>query len=254
MEWRPLCEKNVVEALRTMLNRKVPGRDQIANFWLKQLTATHKHTAALFNKFIEEDQIPAWLTARVTFLIPKNENTENPKNYRPVTCLPKIYKLVTSIISRHMQKYMDDENLMPKEQIRCCSRSKGCKDQLLIAEEILQECKSRKKKIVYGMDYQKAFNRVPHSWTTKSLELTGINNKVISFTKKVMSYWRTCMRPHTENKLIETEDIKIQCGTFQGDSLSPLLFCICLIPLTEQLYKLNTKSTQQRQKYRTCFT
>jgi hypothetical protein len=31
-----------------------------------------------------------------------------------------------------MQKYMDDENLMPKEQKGCFSGSKGCKDQLLI--------------------------------------------------------------------------------------------------------------------------
>ena len=48
------------------------------------------------------------------------------------------------------------------------------------------------------------------------------------------------MRLHTENKLTGTEDIKVQCGIFQGDSLSPLLFCICLIPLTEQMNKLNT--------------
>jgi hypothetical protein len=89
------------------------------------------------------------------------------------------------------------------------------------------------------IDYQKAFDRVPHRWIIKSLELIGINNKVISFTKKVMSYWRTCMRLHIENKLIETEDIKIQCGIFQGDSLSPLLLCICLIPLTEQQNRLN---------------
>jgi len=34
--------------------------------------------------------------------------------------------------------------------------------------------------------------------------------------------------------------IIIQCGIFQGDSLSPPLFCICLILLTEQLSKLNT--------------
>ena len=44
-----------------------------------------------------------------------------------------------------MQKYMDDENLMPKEQKGCCSRSKGCKDQLVISKAILQECKRRKK-------------------------------------------------------------------------------------------------------------
>ena len=55
-----------------------------------------------------------------------------------------------------------------------------------------------------------------------------------------MTYWKTRMCLHTENKLIEIEDIKIQCGIFQGDSLSPLLFCICLIPLTEQLNRLNT--------------
>jgi len=48
-----------------------------------------------------------------------------------------------------MQKYMDDENLMPKEQKGCCSGSKGCKDQLLISKAILQECTRRKKNCVW---------------------------------------------------------------------------------------------------------
>jgi hypothetical protein len=64
----------------------------------------------------EAVQIPEWLTAGITFLIPKNENTEHPKNYRPVTCLPTTYELLTSIKSRRMQQYMDVENLIPKEQ------------------------------------------------------------------------------------------------------------------------------------------
>jgi hypothetical protein len=90
------------------------------------------------------------------------------------------------------------------------------------------------------IDYQEAFDRVPYSWIVKSLELIEISNKVIALTKKAMTYWRTRMRLHAVNELIETEDIKIQCGIFQGDSLSPLLFCICLIPLIEQLNRLNT--------------
>ena len=62
VEWSPICAKDVAEALKTTLNWKAPGRDQIPNFWLKQLTATHRHIATIFNKLIEEDQIPELLT------------------------------------------------------------------------------------------------------------------------------------------------------------------------------------------------
>ena len=60
MEWSPICEKEVVEALRSTLSWKASGRDQIPHFWLKQLTATHKHIAEIFNKLMEEDFIPEW--------------------------------------------------------------------------------------------------------------------------------------------------------------------------------------------------
>jgi hypothetical protein len=63
------------------------------------------------------------------------------------------------------------------------------------------------------------------------------------------------MRVHTENKLIETEEVEIQRGIFQGDSSSPLLFWISLIPLTEQLKRLNTgyEEHNRDKKYPTCF-
>jgi hypothetical protein len=158
-------EKQVTVVLRTMLNSKAYGRDQLANFWLKQLMVTHKCIATLFNKLIAEDQMPEWLLAGVISLIPKNENTEKPKNYRPVTCLPMICTLMTCIRSKHMQKYIDDKNLMPKEQKGCCRVSKGCKGHLLVSKAILQEFRSRKKSLCMAwIDYQKASDRVPHSW------------------------------------------------------------------------------------------
>ena len=110
---------------------------RIPNFCLKKLTATHKHIAKIFNVLIEEDFIPEWLTAGVIYLIPKNDNTGNPKNYRPVTCLPMTYKLITSIISRRLQKYMDNENFLPNEQKGCSWGTKECKDLLLISKAIL---------------------------------------------------------------------------------------------------------------------
>jgi hypothetical protein len=53
--------------------------------------------------------------------------------------------IIITIMSRRMQKYMDDKNLLPKEQKGGCSGTKGCKDQLLLSKAILQECKHKKK-------------------------------------------------------------------------------------------------------------
>jgi hypothetical protein len=90
----------VAEVLRMTLNWKVPGRDQVANIWLKQLTATHTYLATFFNRHIEEGQTPHQLATGVTILIPKNKNAEISKNYRPITCLPTVYKIITSVICK----------------------------------------------------------------------------------------------------------------------------------------------------------
>jgi len=95
-----------------------------------------------------------------------------------------------------MQKYMEDENLMPKEQKGCCRGSKGCKDQLLISKAILQECKHRKENLCMAwIDYQKAFDRVPHSWIIKSLEISGINRYIYIYICRFQNVFLHCPTP-----------------------------------------------------------
>jgi hypothetical protein len=105
-------ETEVAEILRTTFNWRAPGRDPVAGFGSCSLqqnvhthTHTHTHLATPFNKLIEEGQIPDWLTTDVIILFPNPENTERPKNYRSITCLPIIYKTITSIISIRIQNY-----------------------------------------------------------------------------------------------------------------------------------------------------
>jgi len=64
-------------------------------------------------------------------------------------------------------------------------------------------------------------------------------------------YFALAYRAGEQVELRETEDLEIKCVVFQGDSLSPLLFCIRLIPLTEQVNKLNTgyKDYMMKQKF-----
>lgn len=237
MKWTPIKTTEFTSVLSKTHNWKSPGSDQIQNYWLKAFPVTHSYIIEAFNKIIEKpQQMPEWLTAGITYLLPKSKSTTEPRNYRPITCLSTMYKMLTGIIARRISLHLEEHNLLPEEQKGCHPGSKGCKDQLLISKAILEDCSKRKKNLnMAWIDYQKAFDRVPHSWIGKSMELVGVNDSIVKFCKHSMEKWNTKLQLRTNQELMQSQPIKINRGIFQGDSLSPLLFCIALIPLTHEL-------------------
>jgi hypothetical protein len=55
---------------------------------------------------------------------------------------------------------------------------------------------------------------VTHSWIIKYFDLIEINNKIILFTKKTISYWKSIVLSYAEEKLIGTEDTEVGWETF----------------------------------------
>ena len=78
----------------------------------------------------------SWLTNGITFLLPENDETDEPKNYRPITCLSTTYKLLTSIITESAYSHLDLNNIFPLERKGCRREFYGCKDHVLISKTI----------------------------------------------------------------------------------------------------------------------
>ena len=78
------------------------------------------------------------------------------------------------------------------------------------------------------IDFKKAFNSVPHDWIMKCLQLYGIDAQIQGFHFHSMQLWHTVLTINGETH----GEVSIQCGIFQGDSLSPLLFIMALMSLS----------------------
>ena len=94
------------------------------------------------------------------------------------------------------------------------------------------------------VDFRKAYDMVPHAWIIKALKLMGGAPNFISLLKSTMIDWKTELISGD----INLGEVNINRGIFQGDSLSPLLFVISLIPLTLVLRRMKQGYSFQKGK------
>ena len=122
-----------------------------------------------------DDSLPAWMTHGRTVLCQKNPRKGNAvENYRPITCVPLMWKLLTGLIAEEMYDYLEQEKLLLKEQ-KCRRGSRGTKNQLLIDKTGLKDYKKRHTNLSMAwIDYKKAYDFVPDSWIKKCMELFEI--------------------------------------------------------------------------------
>ena len=230
-------EIDIANAVRPLSNWKSPGPDGLHNFWIKWLRSSHACLASQFQSSIESGVVPSFMTKGITHLLHKSGSTTDPTNFRPITCLPTLYKLLTSILRNKINSHIIKNNIISVSQNGCRSGARGTKELLLIDMAISQQARrSRRNLSVCWIDYKKAYDSVPHAWLLRVLELYKIDSKLCTLLKSCMGQWRTVLHyPGCRRVLNNGEPIRIERGIFQGDSLSPLWFCLALNPLSTLL-------------------
>ena len=158
--------------MKQIPNWKAPGPDGVQEFWLKNFTSLYKNLVWHLNTCLE-GETPRWMTKGITVLIQKDKSKGNEaSNYRPITCLPLTWKLLTRIIADEIYGSLENEGILPEEQKGCRRKSKGTGDQLYRDTMLLQEVKRRKKNLTMGwIDYREAYDMVPHFWVIESFNM-----------------------------------------------------------------------------------
>ena len=91
----------VIQQARKIPNWKCPRPDGVQGYWLKSFMALHEIIAGQLNDVVYDGvEIPKWITTGKTVLCQKDPGKGNAvDNYRPISCLPLMWELMTGIIS-----------------------------------------------------------------------------------------------------------------------------------------------------------
>ena len=114
-----------------------------------------------------------------------------PNNYRPITCLPMMWKILTAQIREEIYYSLTRRELFRDEEKGCRKGPRGTAELLYSDQHTLNENKNGRKNLAMAwIDYKKAYDMVPQSWIINCLKMYKISHEIINFIEKNMKNWR----------------------------------------------------------------
>ena len=161
-------------------NWKTSGHDGIHGFWFKKFTSIHDRLALEMNKYLQTANVLEWMTKGRTTLIQKDPSKgAATNNYKPITCLPMMWKILTAQIKEEIYYSVTSRGLYPDEQKGYCKGTRDTAELLYIDQHILNESNARQENLaIVWIDYKKAYDMVPQNWIISCLKMYKISHKL----------------------------------------------------------------------------
>ena len=112
-----ITKENSKKILGRMPNWKSLGPELVQGFWLNNFSSLHGRVRSQLKECLDSGFVPSWLTKGRTALLYKDKNKGNiASNYRPITCLPLMWKLLLGVIADQIYGHLDQQKLLSEEQ------------------------------------------------------------------------------------------------------------------------------------------
>ena len=217
-----ITKENVENIISKMSENKATGSDGVSARFIKRfITPLLPLLLIIFNQSIKTKVFPiSWKISRVTALHKKGSK-KDPQNYRPISVVPFISKILEKHVFDHFYNFLNENKLLSENQFGFKRKHSVIDALLALKRNTITSLNNNQKCIIVSLDLKKAFDVISHQLLVDKLLKYGCSESSLKWFKSYLEDRHQFVR--TQKSVSNIRRVG-NTSVPQGSIGSPILF------------------------------
>ena len=235
MFFEPVTMQEVSNIIQSLKPKHSSGYDDISNKLIKELhPVILKPLTEVINRSLQVGTFPDDMKRSDTIPLYKTKEKYYTTNYRPISLLLTLSKILEKVVYKRTVKFLDKNELIYNSQYGFREKHSCVNAVMELTTEIIKSRENNLHTISVFLDLSKAFDTLDPKILIKKLEKYGLRGVVLNWFESYLMnrQLRVKCEVAKENKTQYSNLYDVEYGAPQGSCLGPLLFLL----FTNDLY------------------